>query len=86
MKDIQNALYSRLPEHPYGTRSKSLREKIEAMTDPIESLTPSRRSSDDGVIYLGSFHKIPQLITLEDSNESFPEKIVPLETCVYVRN
>ncbi|KAL0119767.1 hypothetical protein PUN28_007895 [Cardiocondyla obscurior] len=70
---------NRLHKHPYKTRSKSFRE-TETTTDPIESFIPSRRSSDSSVIYLGSFRKSPQLVTLEDSNESFPEKIIQQET------
>lgn len=68
-------LYSRLYDHPYETRSKRNLREIE-MTDLIKSLIPSRRSSDSSVIYLGSFHKSPQLVTLEDSNDSFPEKVI----------
>ncbi|KYM96354.1 hypothetical protein ALC62_13005 [Cyphomyrmex costatus] len=66
---------TRLYEHPYETRSKRNLREIE-MIDLIKSLIPSRRSSDSSVIYLGSFRKNPQLITLEDSNDSFLEKIV----------
>jgi len=49
-------------QHPYGTRSKSLRDT--KMIEPIES------SSDNSVEYLGSFHKSPLLVTLEDNDES----------------
>jgi len=45
------------------------------MTDLIKSLIPSKLS-ESSVIYLGSFHKSPQLITLEDDNDSFPEKVI----------
>ncbi|XP_028049571.1 uncharacterized protein LOC114255341 [Monomorium pharaonis] len=65
---------SQLHEHPYETRSKSSKSKIETTT--LKSLVPSRRPSNDSVIYLGSFHKSPQLVTLEDSNESSSEKVV----------
>ncbi|XP_025072936.1 uncharacterized protein LOC112552240 [Pogonomyrmex barbatus] len=74
-----NYSHDRLHEHPYQTRSKSLREiKI----DLIESLIPSRRPSDSSVVYLGLFHKNPQIITLEDSSESFPEKVIQPEVWV----
>lgn len=79
-------LYSRIHEHPYETRSKSLRE-TETTTDLIESFIPLRRSSsDESVIYLGSFHKSPQLVTLEDSNESFSEKLIQPKAWVYAKN
>jgi len=78
-------LYSRLHEHPYETRSKSLRE-IETTTNLIKSLIPSRRSSASSVTYLGSFHKIPQLVTLEDSNDNFPEKVVQPKPCINANN
>ncbi|KYN43950.1 hypothetical protein ALC56_01488 [Trachymyrmex septentrionalis] len=66
---------NRLHDHPYETRSKRNLREIE-MTDLIKSLIPSKRLSESSVIYLGSFHKSPQLITLEDSKDSFPEKVI----------
>ncbi|XP_025992390.1 uncharacterized protein LOC113004156 [Solenopsis invicta] len=76
---------NRLHEHPYETRSKSWKSKIET-TDLIKSLIPSRRSSRDSIIYLGSFHKSPQLITLEeDSNGNFFEKFVQPEAWLNTR-
>ncbi len=62
-------------DHPYETRSKRNLREIK-MTDLIKSLIPSRLLSESSVIYLGSFHKSPQLITLEDDNDSFPEKVI----------
>jgi hypothetical protein len=60
-------------QHPYGTRSKRLRET--KMIDLIEF--SSRSSSDSSVEYLGSFHKSPLLVTLEDSEDSSGDKVVP---------
>lgn len=67
--------YLRTHEHPYETRSKSFR-KVKTSTDLIESFILSSQASDNSIIYLGSFRKSPQLITLEDSDESSSEKIV----------
>ncbi|KAL2736926.1 putative crossover junction endonuclease mus81 [Vespula squamosa] len=56
---------SRFHKHPYATRSKSLRE-MSSTNNKFENL--SNRSSDSSIIFLGSFHKIPQLITLDDND------------------
>ncbi|XP_025163847.1 uncharacterized protein LOC112590708 [Harpegnathos saltator] len=78
---------SRLHEHPYRTRSKTLRE-VERTTDRTESHVPSRRStSDSSVVYLGSFRKSPQLITLEDESCSeISERVVQPRTWTSVKS
>lgn len=78
LKIVRN-LCSRPYEHPYRTRSKTLRE-VKSTADLMESYVLSRHSSNCSVVYLGSFHKSPQLITLEDSNEGFPEGVVQPKT------
>lgn len=52
------------------TRSKSTRA-IASKTNSTETVALLRRSSDNSVICLGSFRKVPELIILDDSNDCY---------------
>lgn len=57
-------------EHPYATRSKSLRTAQSSMNvAETDRSRLQRRQSDSSIVFLGTYRKVPQLVVLDESND-----------------
>ncbi|XP_076167388.1 uncharacterized protein LOC143146719 [Ptiloglossa arizonensis] len=80
-KSVPLLTENRYTDHLYATRSKSVRN-IASQTVMTNVPILSKKSSDNSVIYLGCYRKIPELINLVDNDDNYEEKVTnqPVKT------